>query len=332
MSAGFLLIDGSNIAHAANSAKPLSAGGVPTQAIYGFLRTLRPMLNTYSTLTPVVLWDGASWRAMEFAEYKASRKKVATSKSEIQAQLAKEDLQKQIPFIREALGYLGVRQMMALNYEADDLAGLLVEKYAGAKKIMMISGDKDWIQLIRPGVGWFDPIRDHRLTLTTLPTRLGFFPDKTRFGIGGSHAEGFVGVPSPRAWLEIKCLMGDTSDDIPGVGAIGPKRASEFIAAYGSFAAFMNMVADKTIDVDTLPKHFRDLAESDEKQELFRRNMRLMDLCTTERPTPVNLNINKGKLDPAAFASLCDRFLFNTIAGDLDRYLEPFLPKLEIAA
>ena len=89
MSRGYLLIDGRNIAHASNNGGPLSIGEQPTQAIYHFLRTMRPMMSVYSMLTPVVLWDGVSWRYMAFDEYKKSRNKPAVQPYEIKAKALK---------------------------------------------------------------------------------------------------------------------------------------------------------------------------------------------------------------------------------------------------
>ncbi len=310
----YLLIDGPNIANAQNHMTPMRCGDQPTQAIYGFLRSMRPIMDVFRAFEPVVLWDRSSWRHHVFAEYKANRDKPAVSPHEIKTKKLKGDLKLQLPFIREGLGLLGVKQLSALNYEADDLAGLLVDRYASkGSRIMMLSADEDWIQLVRPKVAWRDPIKDRKkfITVTNIMEKQG--------------------VPSPRAHLEVKCLMGDTGDNISGVGGIGEKGAKEFINTYGSVAAFMNQCADKTIDINKLPKKLRDFATSDEKQDLFRRNMRLMDLGTTERPAPINLKLEPGALDVPAFGKFCEQFLFNSITTKLDDWCAPFGPQEEEA-
>jgi 5'-3' exonuclease len=337
MSRGLLLIDGSNITHAANNGGALRVGDLPTQAIFGVLRTLRPMMSIYTMLTPVVLWDVKSWRHMVFDEYKGNRNKVAVKPHELKAEQLRKEYVKQLPFVKQGIKLLGIKQMSALNYEADDLAGMITERLQKTgKRAVMISGDKDWVQLMSPNVAWIDPIRDYRLTLKTLENKLGVQKGKPDFTVvkDGSQVEGWVGVPSPRAWLEIKCLMGDTSDSIPGVGKIGPKGAVEFVREYGSFSSFLNQCADKSIDTAKLPKNLRDLAESDEKQEIFRRNMRLMDLRTVERPTPVALETVHEPLDPVAFETFCKDMLFNSITNDLEGWLQPFMPAeaLKVAA
>lgn len=309
----YLLIDGPNIANAANHASALRVGDQATTAIYGFMRSMRPMMDVYRAFEPVVLWDKSSWRHHVFSEYKANRDKPATSPHEVKSKKLKEELKTQLPFIREGLSLLGIKQLSALNYEADDLAGLLVERYAPkGSRIMMLSADEDWIQLVRPKVAWRDPIHDKFVTSGNIMEKQG--------------------VASPRAHLEVKCLKGDTGDNIGGVGGIGEKGAKEFINKYGSVAAFLNQCADKTIDIDKLPKKFRELATNDDKQDLFRRNMRLMDLSTAERPIPINLALISGKLDVPAFGTFCEQFLFNSITTKLDDWCAPFGPQEEAIA
>ena len=69
----YLLIDGNNITHAAQSMKKLTVGEIEVQAVYGFLRQIRKLIARYPILKPIVLWDGASWRNMQFPEYKENR-------------------------------------------------------------------------------------------------------------------------------------------------------------------------------------------------------------------------------------------------------------------
>jgi 5'-3' exonuclease len=303
---GMLIIDGMSIAHAANAATPLAAGDQPTQAVFGFLRSLRVACAKFPMFTPIIAWDGVSWRNSFYADYKINRNKVPEKKYEIEQAATKAQLKSQKPLIRQALGHLGVRQIAALNLEADDIAGMLVRKKTPEQRVLLISGDKDWVQLIGPGVGWFDPIRDMSITPATLFERLG--------------------VKTPRAWLECKALMGDTADNIPGVGGIGEKGAKELLNTYESVANFRNMVLDKTIKVEDLPKKFRDLAEAEDKHENFLRNLRLMDLNHPDIPQPVRLVISSGtKADIDAFRGLCTELQFDSIARDIESWCAPFL-------
>jgi hypothetical protein len=81
---------------------------------------------------------------------------------------------------------------------------------------------------------------------------------------------------------------------------------------------------DKTIDVAKLPKKIRDFAESEEKQMIFQRNMRLMDLRYKQRPEPINLTVNKGTPDIDRFRTFCDRFMFKSITKELRTWLSVF--------
>lgn len=302
MAQGLLLVDTLNITHAANNNKPLSVGDQPTQAIFGFLRSLRLAAASFPQLKPVCLHDGRSWRYKAFDGYKASRSKPPTTANELRMSEMRDQVKLQLPFIRKALQFLGVTQINTLNLEADDLAALMVRRSAGKGKIMLLSADKDWAQLIAPSVSWFDPIHDIRISHATMEEKLG--------------------VKSGRAWLEVKALMGDTSDDVPGVGGIGDKGAKELINVYGSVTEFLNRAA---LEPDLkLPKKFADLATSSEKQDIFMRNMVLMDLNHRAVPAPVDLRVDHGAYDESEFEAFCHGLMFKSILTDVSGWMEPF--------
>jgi 5'-3' exonuclease len=159
----YLLIDGPNMLHAANNAKKLTVGTTEVTAIYNFIRMLRPLIATYPTATPVVLWDGASWRHMKFPDYKQNRKKDDTAAA-VKQREAYESAMKQLPAIKKALELMGIAQVKATNMEADDLAAILGDRYVSqGAKVVLVSGDKDWIQLVGPSMIWFDPIKDRKI-------------------------------------------------------------------------------------------------------------------------------------------------------------------------
>lgn len=303
MKNGFIVIDGNNIAYAANATRKLHAGALETQGIYGFLRAVRAAIAAYPMLKPIVLWDGRSWRYEAFPGYKAKREKPPETKSKQLMADNRQSMKEQKPYIRRGLLSLGVTQMVALNLEADDLAGILVRRFQPqGKKILLLSGDKDWIQLVGPGVGWMDPINDIRITTSSIEEKLG--------------------VKTARQWLDVKALMGDSSDEIPGVGGIGDKGAKELVTSFGSVASFLNQAMDGSLP--ELPKKFRDFAESPEKQEIFYRNLKLMDLSSPEIPAPLGLKVEKGELALDDFAGLCEELIFHSIVSNLNNWCEPF--------
>lgn len=300
----YLLIDGNSLGHYANNSRPLTLGDMPVQAIYGFLRTLRATLGTHPTYQPVVLWDGMPWRHKMFPDYKGTRDKADTP-HEVRMQEQRKAYQKQRPYIRTGLKLLGVPQVEALNMEADDLGAILADRYSQQGKVVLFTGDKDWIQLVGPKVVWRDFINDRTIT------HLNF--------------EEMTGVADPRQFVEVKALAGDSGDNIAGVGGVGEKGAKEFVNKYGSFNSFLNMVTlEKTVNPKKLPKKFRDLIEDESKAIILDRNLQLMDLRTPKRPKPEGLYVERGHPSAAGFRTYCDRLLFQSISQNLDVWLSVF--------
>lgn len=302
-----LLIDANSVGNFCNNARPLSIGPQQVQAIYGFLRLLREKMGTLPGYKPMVLWDGASWRKSFYPDYKSGRDK-STTKQELAMQQAQQHYRSQKPFIQEALRTLGVPQIFAANMEADDLGAIMTDvmlKRSEKGRVVLLTGDKDWLQLVAPRVTWWD-FANSRIVST-------------------ENFESFTGVPTPKAFIEAKALAGDAGDSVPGVGGIGMKGAVDFLTTYGSFSNFLNMVSlEKTIDITKLPNKIRALVEDESKAITFARNIALMDLRAPERPIPTGLTVDKGTPDRAAFADFCDRLLFRSIAEQIDTWTEPF--------
>ncbi|WP_276122604.1 5'-3' exonuclease H3TH domain-containing protein [Pararhizobium qamdonense] len=307
MSQRYLLIDGMNITHAANNAKVLKVGETQVQAIYHFVKIVRKLVAAYPTAKPAVLWDGASWRYMDFPEYKANRKKDDTP-SAIKAAEMKKVAENQIPAIKKAMQLLGMPQVRASNMEADDLAAIMGDRYvAKGGRVVLVSGDKDWVQVVNDKIIWLDPIRDRKIMKPAdMESALGYKLD------------------SFEAFVEMKCLAGDSGDGISGIGGIGEKGAIDFLNEYGSTTNFSNMLLDGTLDPKRVPKKFRDFAESEEKQMIFQRNRKLMDLRTKLRPDPINLKVDAGEPDIERFRTFCNRLMFRSITKELEPWISVF--------
>lgn len=295
----YLLIDGNSIGYACQYGTKLSVGGQETQAVFGFVKIMRELRVTYPDYTPIVLWDGrATWRYDIHADYKSNRnddpKKVAIKAS----------YESQTPFIRDAVEALGIRQMRVLTHEADDMAGYLVSELMRKPdtEIVLISGDGDWIQLVRPGVTWRDMRDDAKIvTLENLFEKTGY--------------------KTPLAFLEGKCLTGDTSDVISGVGGIGEKGAPEFLAQFGSVRQFWKMCDEGTF----VPKYkaHKNLYNG-EGRKLFGRNLKLMQLIKVPKPDPANVELRKGQFNKERFQALCEELGFASILKQLDVFVRKF--------
>lgn len=333
---GTVIIDGNSLCHAAHHSSKLTVGVMQTQAIFGMIKSIRVALNKYSGWNILVLWDGhAQWRYDLYPGYKGDRE----AKTEEEAAI-KSAYKAQSPFVRKALSLLGIRQMMALTHEADDLAGLMSKKLSVAGvKVSLVTGDQDWIQLVNENVDWFDPIRDYYVNLTNFTKFTGYF--------------------TPLEFLEGKALVGDTSDCIKGVGGIGKDTAPQFLAEFKSVPNFYSMV-DSGKFIPRLLMHTRLCGDSpftkdewkakfvptekDQESEkslaralakhmkqwqgqgrlLYARNMKLMDLQQVPVPKSEHINITPPDYDEEKFLLLCERLSFISIRRNFEDFIKPF--------
>ena len=293
-----LIVDGNSLAHANHNGTRLTVGTMEVQAIYGMLRSIAALKGAYPGWDMIVLWDGrAQWRFDLHPEYKGNR----------EAKDAKQEAHKaafkaQSPFIRKALSLLGVKQLLVESAEADDVAGYLSKRLSAAGAyVVLVSGDKDWIQLVNPKVIWFDPIRDRKVS------EANFFE--------------FTGYRSPQAFIDGKALTGDTSDNIPGVGGIGEKGAPVFLAEFGSVEAFFKAVDSGTFKPKK--KAHQNLA-SPEGRDAFRRNRQLMNLLDVPKPPSDHVTVMKSQLDPNGFKVLCEKLAFRSFLREFDEFIGRF--------
>lgn len=304
-----ILADSHGIGYAAQQGVKLSVGERQTQAVFGSLKTMR-MYAEKLKATPMMLWDGhAQWRYDIFPEYKLKRK---APTAEIKAM--KEGFRQQKDDIKTAFRLLGIANILDDGSEADDLAGVLSRKFSekGDRRVWLLSRDKDWQQLVKENVAWCD-FRDERYCHHST------FMDTTGFS-------------DPLAFIQGKALVGDASDEIPGVSRIGEKSAPEVLTVYKSVPNFIRQVK---ADIDAgkkVPKAYKDFATGEKSAketdmtriEVFKRNMRLMNLINLEQ-SPQNIQIDRQKPDLDGFREFCQELNFQSILKDFDRFVEPFL-------
>lgn len=312
--ADIMLIDSNNIGFASQMTTKLTIGNREVQAIFGYLRSLRKILGENPSCLPLSLWDGrAQWRFDMYPEYKSGRAKNEKMK------LMKEKYEEQRPDIVRALRALGVRQLTHIDGEADDMAGLMTAKAkAAGNRVILVSGDKDWLQLIDDGVMWTDPVRDRSCTI-------------------GSFVE-FTGCGSTDMFLQQKALIGDASDSIKGVGGIGEGTSIDFLEQYGSVENFLNMGARGELP-KKMPLSYKRLLDNKPfeyrgsmypgMQDSFNRNMKIMNLQGAAAPKPESLIIDSGQFDRQAFKEFCEEFAFASILRELDNWLLPFTSRLQ---
>ncbi len=203
-----VLIDGNSIAYRAFYALPLlsNASGIYTNAVYGFTTMLMKILETEKPTHLLVAFDASklTFRHKTFADYKGKRDKTPGELSE------------QLPFIREVLDAFQIRHFELDGYEADDIIGTLVKQANQQKQsTLVISGDKDLLQLVSDYVHVSIPRKG-------LSDAVRYDPEEIekKYGL------------IPEQIVDLKGLMGDPSDNIPGIPGVGEKTALKLLRLY----------------------------------------------------------------------------------------------------
>ncbi len=200
------LVDGSAyIYRAYHAIRSLNnSQGLPTNAIYGFTTILRRIMREKTPHYLAVAFDspGEVFRHRLYPGYKANRPPMP------------EDLQPQIPYIHKVVAAYNLLEMEDSDQEADDLIASAAVRLAGQGfRVVIVSGDKDLLQLVSENIVLWDPMSDRWLNRKAVLEKYG--------------------VP-PEHLLDFFALTGDASDNIPGVPGIGPKTAGKLIAAHSS--------------------------------------------------------------------------------------------------
>jgi DNA polymerase-1 len=246
------LVDGSGfIFRAYHALPPLSRpDGTPVNAVLGFTNMLVKLLAENRCDHIAVIFDAGrkSFRNELYAEYKAHRPEPP------------DDLKPQFALVREATRAFNVPAIELPGYEADDLIASYAKcaRDAGAK-VTIISSDKDLMQLIGPGIEMFDPLKNRPI---------GDAEVREKFGVG------------PEKVVEVLALIGDTSDNVPGVPGIGPKTAAELLNTYGD----LDTVLARAGEIKQ-PKRRETLLANIEQAKLSRELVRLKADC--ELPMPL---------------------------------------------
>jgi DNA polymerase-1 len=216
MAEKLLLLDASSTIFRAFYALPAlsNRAGVPTNATLGFVNTLQKLLREERPDYVAVVWDapGPQRRKQVYAGYKATR------------EAAPEDLGAQMPWIRELVAAYRFASIEQPGEEADDvIATLALQAAAQGVEVEIASTDKDLMQLAGPRIALLDAVKDRRY--------------------GPAEVEARFGVP-PEKLLDLRALVGDSSDNIPGVKGIGEKGAAQLMAEFGSLDALLERAAE----------------------------------------------------------------------------------------
>ncbi|MBO4337552.1 MAG: DNA polymerase I [Lachnospiraceae bacterium] len=207
-----ILIDGHSIMHRAFYGVPdlSNSAGLHTNAVYGFLNIMFKLMDEEQPAYMAVAFDmhAPTFRHKMYDAYKGTRKPMP------------EELREQMPVIRQVLDAMGILVLELEGYEADDILGTMAKRAAAlGKDVCIVSGDRDLLQ-----------IADESIMIRIPKTKAGrtqiedYSPERVK-------EEYHV---SPQGFIELKALMGDTADNIPGVPKVGEKTAMALMEEYGS--------------------------------------------------------------------------------------------------
>ena len=275
-----VIIDGHAIIHRAyHSIPPLTSNGQPVNALYGFYSMLLTAINILNPKYLTVCLDspGPNFRNHEFLGYRAKRKPADT------------ELICQLPLLESTLKEAKIATFSMGGFEADDLIATLAFKAlkkinkSNKKKlvneVVIITGDKDLMQLVNDKVSLFVPIRGLSETkifkTKDVQEKLGVLPSQV---------------------IDLKALMGDMSDNYPGVAGIGPKVATDLLSEYQN--------------LDNIYKNLDKIKPSiKEKLEISKNNAYLSQkLATLVSNIPLEFKLSQSKLDQTSFLNLIALF------------------------
>jgi len=276
----FFLVDGSSyIFRAFYAIGYLSnSKGLPTNAIFGFTQMLLKVLKEHQPNYLAVVFDSKAptFRSEVYKEYKANRPAMP------------ESLAPQIPYIRRIIEEYRIATLEMEGYEADDLIGTVAKELASEVDVIIITGDKDILQLVSERVHVYDTMKEKRFGVNEVMERFGVRPEQV---------------------VEVMGLAGDAIDNIPGVPGIGEKTAIELVKTFGS--------------IENLLTHLDEVRQKRlrENLEVYGEQARLSQkLATIHTDVPITFRLNDFALGSPNLSGLREIFKeleFNKLLKEL---------------
>lgn len=310
-----ILIDGNSLGHAAHNARVLKHRTGEVQAIFFGLKMMKKAVDAFATpgRTQVTcLWDDkAQWRFDLLPEYKGKRDNTP------EKAVSRREYKRQVPIFRQALSLIGMEQRFAKGDEADDLAATLVHNRTPNQRILLVSGDHDWLQLVSDDVDWYDPRVE------------GLFVDMSNF-------EEVTGCKTVVEFVQSKAMIGDGSDNIKGVEGIGDKAVPLILKHWGSvpkmfaWADSLPVKEVKKADIPAELSFWRKKIEGfcfGAGREIFKRNMKLMNLLSKRHRGKEILSkqvVLKTTFDENGFIDLCHEYAFMSITTNMVQWRKTF--------
>ncbi|HLK20393.1 MAG TPA: 5'-3' exonuclease H3TH domain-containing protein, partial [Bryobacteraceae bacterium] len=229
-------------ARARSGAPPMrTTTGISTEAVYIFHNMVRKLRATYKPEYIAAIFEsGKTFREEVHKEYKANRTEMPP------------DLRDQIPYIRTTLEAMRIPILQFPGFEADDVIGALANRAAEVADVVIVSSDKDMLQLVNDRVHMYNPVKED----------IWYDPET---------AEQFMGV-KPAQVSDLLALMGDSVDNIPGAPGIGEKGARDLITRFGSVEAAIEHAAEVE------RKTYRESLQNNREQILMSKKLATIDI------------------------------------------------------
>ncbi|MFO1071526.1 MAG: DNA polymerase I [Geminicoccaceae bacterium] len=278
-----VLVDGSGyIFRAFFALPPMTRGdGTPVNAVFGFANMLLKLMQEHADDDLVVVLDhsGESFRNQLYDQYKANR------------EAAPPDLVPQFKLVRDAARAFGLPVVELEGFEADDLIAAYAKAgRAAGEEVLVVSSDKDLMQLVGDGVAMWDPMKQKSIGRAEVIERFGVGPELVRDALA---------------------LIGDTSDNVPGVPGIGPKSAAQLLAEFGSLEGLL-----AGLDRIRQPKRRENLAAYAEQARLSYRLVCLDD----DAPLPLPLEeLRRRGFDAKELLAFLLENGFRSLAGRIEQ-------------
>ena len=269
-----LLIDGHSILSRAFYGVPMLSNndGIPTNGVFGFLNIFFKEIELEGADHVAVSFDMPvpTFRHKMFSDYKGTRKSMP------------EELKLQVPILQELLTAMNVPILTLEGYEADDILGTVAKRMQEeGKEVTIVSGDRDLLQL-----------SDEHIKISLPKTAKG---ETHIYNYYPKDVEAEWGV-SPKEFIDLKALMGDSSDNIPGVPGMGEKTATWIIAKYHSIENALSHADDPEFKVPRKPKAAEDLKTHFQLAKLSK------ELATICIDAPIAFRFEDAKLENYANA------------------------------
>ncbi len=293
----FVILDGHAIIYRAYHAfKDLSdPTGQPINAVYGFARILLKVINDYDPKYIAVAFDhknGKSKRVADFEKYKAQRPPMP------------DDLISQVAIIKDLVAAFNIPQFEIDGFEADDLLGTIADEVKKQKSVqtIIVTGDKDILQLV-----------DDNKTHVFIPGRGRFSKDREYDEAGVLQRLGVTPAQVP----DLKALMGDPSDNIPGVKGVGEKTATKLIQEFKTLENVYKTVETQSAEEPVITGAVLKKLVADKDMAFLSKK-----LATILHDAPVDFELEKcvtKNYDKDRVSELFEKYSFNSLKGLLPK-------------